>query len=252
MSCCCVSVAFIAAFSSASARSYSSDSENLRGAWRTRAGTNEGLIEGLKRNNVLRSKRVEETLRKVDRGNYAGDTHSAYFDEPVPIGYRQTISAPHMHVMALEKLEEFINEGSKVLDVGSGSGFLTACFGVLVGESGKVVGIERLQKVSEFGRDNMERANPELKGRVSFVKGDGWKGYKSEAPFDAIHVGAAAETMPEDLVQQLKNGGRMIIPIGVHEQTLYQVDKAIDGSVSMKPLVDVIYVPLVKGDRVDI
>jgi len=254
MSCCCVSVAFIAAFSTASARTFTTETigDELRGAWRTRANSNEDLIRGLKRNNILKSKRVEQALLQVDRGNYAGETDSAYFDEPVPIGYRQTISAPHMHVMALQKLEDVIPEGAKVLDVGSGSGYLTACFGVLVGTSGKVVGIERLQKISDFGRGNMERSNPELKDRVHFVQGDGWKGYPSEAPFDAIHVGAAAETMPEDLVKQLKNGGRMIIPIGIQDQVLYQVDKAKDGSISMKRLLDVMYVPLVKGDRSDL
>jgi protein-L-isoaspartate(D-aspartate) O-methyltransferase len=222
---------------------------NFLGAWRTQANSNDELIDGLKRFGVLSSNRVESAMRKVDRGYYVGNVPGAYNDEPKPIGFRQTISAPHMHVMALQMLEPFIQPGSKVLDVGSGSGYLTACFAAMVGhgDEGQVVALELVSTLSDFGRDNLERNNPDLKKYVTFIQGDGWRGYSAQGPYDAIHVGAAAESLPQALVDQLKPGGRMIIPIGAREQKLYQIDKRDDGSIVKKPLMDVIYVPLVKN-----
>lgn len=100
-----------------------------------------------------------------------------------------------MHVVAMESLSENLVPGAKVLDVGSGSGYLTACFGKLVGPNGRVVGIERLPSLVKWGTSNIKKANPELleSGTVKLVQGDGWQGYPEEAPYDAIHVGAASE-----------------------------------------------------------
>jgi len=85
-------------------------------------------------------------------------------------------------------------------------------------------------------------------GLVQLKVGDGWKGDPENGPFDAIHVGAAAETMPKALVEQLKNGGRMIIPVGSNNQNLIQVDKAADGTVKETVIAPVRYVPLVKNE----
>jgi len=203
-------------------------------------------------------------MLQVDRGKYTRTLDEAYEDHPLSIGRGATISAPHMHVVALQALEQHLRPGVKVLDVGSGSGYLTACFRAMVmqtqegeGEqerqqleaTGKVIGIEVVDDLVVYGRENVKRANPELAERVEIVKADGWKGFPSEAPFHAIHVGAAADETPQELLNQLAPGGRMIIPVGERRrsgQELLMIDKDKDGKLTTSKLFDVIYVPLVK------
>jgi len=221
---------------------------SLGGAYNTAAMSNDALVDGLKANGVLTSSRVESVMRKVDRGFFCKGKWEAYIDTPLSIGQGQTISAPHMHCYALEELESVIHENSHVLDVGSGSGYLTTCFGGMVGKGGKVVGLERISSMVEFARENIMKVYPNLikEGIIELVEGDGWKGHSPYAPYDAIHVGAAAESIPEELIAQLKNGGRMIIPVGKSLQQLIRVDKDRNGKISKTKLLDVIYVPLVK------
>jgi len=126
----------------------------------------------------------------------------------------------------------------RVLDVGAGSGYLTACFVLLVGPKGKVVGIETVDALVEWASQNISRDQPQLleQGTVVIKKQDGWKGDPEFQPFDAIHVGAAAEKLPQPLVDQLKCGGRMVIPVGSQSSTqqFLQVDKSMDGNITTK------------------
>jgi len=224
----------------------------VNGATRRRAAgfilTNDDLVDSLKQKGILKTPRIEKVLRQVDRAKYTRNTEDAYIDSPQTIGHLQTISAPHMHCAALEYLKDHVHEGARVLDVGSGSGYLTTCFGILVGSSGKAVGLERIPELVQWAQENIKNNRPEFlsDGRVEIVQGDGWAGYPKYAPYDAIHVGAAAEHLPQKLVDQLKKGGRMIIPVGTDWQELIQVDKDESGKISQKSLLGVIYVPLVK------
>uniref|UniRef100_A0A6B2LI86 Protein-L-isoaspartate O-methyltransferase n=1 Tax=Arcella intermedia TaxID=1963864 RepID=A0A6B2LI86_9EUKA len=191
-------------------------------------------------------------MKSVDRGKYIREHFSeqAYFDCPLSIGQSQTISAPHMHTIALEELQPVLKEGSRVLDVGAGSGYLTACLGLMVGDTGKVYGLEILPELVQFAQQNIQKGNPSLleKGIVSLILGNGWEGYPGGSPYDAIHVGAAAESIPAALMEQLANGGRMIIPVGRKGQTqqLLKIDKDPSGATKTTQLLDVVYVPLVK------
>ncbi|XP_063138121.1 protein-L-isoaspartate(D-aspartate) O-methyltransferase isoform X2 [Rattus norvegicus] len=113
--------------------------------------------------------------------------------------FQATISAPHMHAYALELLFDQLHEGAKALDVGSGSGILTACFARMVGHSGKVIGIDHIKELVDDSITNVKKDDPMLlsSGRVRLVVGDGRMGFAEEAPYDAIHVGAAAPVVPQ-------------------------------------------------------
>lgn len=188
-----------------------------------------------------------------------------------------------MHAHALEELMPYLLQPAstgtnakaspiKLLDVGSGSGYLTACLGRLVhatrndedsilGRTGTVFGVDIHSQLVEQARQNIlsspvDRELLESK-TIQLQVANGWEGLPKEAPFDAIHVGAAAERLPDALAQQLKVGGVMIIPIGPHRgaQKLYKIERINQASSDhfnesdyrVKELLGVQYVPLVKG-----
>uniref|UniRef100_A0A1I7XHV0 protein-L-isoaspartate(D-aspartate) O-methyltransferase n=1 Tax=Heterorhabditis bacteriophora TaxID=37862 RepID=A0A1I7XHV0_HETBA len=132
--------------------------------------------------------------------------HGPYLDQPQGIGWNATISAPHMHASALEYLKDHLVEGACALDVGSGSGYLTTCMARM---------------------------------------GDGRLGYPIDRKYDAIHVGAAAENVPAALIDQLAEGGRMLIPVGREngDQVFLQIDKR-NNQLTETVIERVIYVPL--------
>uniref|UniRef100_A0A8R1TW56 Protein-L-isoaspartate O-methyltransferase n=1 Tax=Onchocerca volvulus TaxID=6282 RepID=A0A8R1TW56_ONCVO len=221
---------------------------NIRNAmaWMSGADSNVDLVNNLQNNNLFKDERVRDAMLEVDRGDFAPVT--PYGDHPVSIGHGATISAPHMHASSLELLKDHLREGNRALDVGSGSGYLTACMAIMVGKTGKVVGIDHIQALVDDSRRNIRKHHEDLltDRRIILMKGDGRKGYEKEAPYNAIHVGAAAPEIPTELIEQLAKGGRMLIPLGPEggPQRFVQVDKDVDGNVTQKSLMGVIYVPL--------
>ncbi|KAF2130025.1 protein-L-isoaspartate O-methyltransferase [Dothidotthia symphoricarpi CBS 119687] len=216
-------------------------------AWRSSGSSNETLIANLARNGLIESDRVKEAMLQVDRAHYAPS--SPYDDSPQPIGHSATISAPHMHASACTSLLPYLSPGARVLDIGSGSGYLTAVLAHLVGPTGSVVGIDHIAPLVALATGNMRKSATGRAmldaGQVRFVLGDGRKGWSEGAPYDAIHVGAAAAEHHEELTRQLKAPGRLFVPVKEGAvQHIWVVDRKADGSVEREKSFGVQYVPL--------
>ncbi|KAJ4347667.1 hypothetical protein N0V95_005210 [Ascochyta clinopodiicola] len=216
-------------------------------AWRSSGSSNQSLVDNLEKNGLIETKRVKDAMLQVDRAHYA--PRNPYDDRPQPIGHKATISAPHMHANACESLLDHLKPGAKVLDIGSGSGYLTAVLANLVGPSGRVVGIDHIQPLVDMANTNMAKSDEGRKmlesGQVKFVTGDGRKGWKEDAPYDAIHVGAAAAEHHKELTDQLKAPGRLFVPVSDGwSQHIYVINKREDGSIDQNMLYGVQYVPL--------
>lgn len=215
--------------------------------------------------NILKTTTIATAMKATDRAHFVADPVVAYIDAPTPIGFNATCSAPHMHSYALELVKDHLKPGAKILDVGSGSGYLSVVFARLISEDGagkdrgeagtkihppkgRVIGIDHITELVETSLSNVKKDSSAKRllesGILKLVTGDGWKGMPTEAPFDVIHVGAAAANIPTALIDQLKNGGRMIIPVGPEgmEQKLAVVDKKADGSVVREDVMGVVYV----------
>lgn len=220
-------------------------------AWRAHGASNEDLVNQLKANGIVKTERIEQTMKSVDRGDFV--SYNPYKDSPQSIDYQATISAPHMHAYALEMLKDHLQEGMTALDVGSGSGYLSVCMSKLIGGKGKVVGIEHIKELVDFSIRNTKKSNDDLlkSGQLEYVLGDGRLGFPSVAPFDAIHVGAAAAEVPQPLLDQLKPGGRLVIPVGPQggSQHLMRYDKTMEGKIEKTSLMGVMYVPLTSKEK---
>lgn len=197
----------------------------------------ERLIESL-RNYV--SDRVVEAMSRVPRELFVPDElrPMAYEDRPLPIGHGQTISAPHMVAIMCDLLD--LHEGMKVLEVGGGCGYHAAVMAELVGPSGHVYSVERIPELVEMARRNLERAGYR---NVSMILGDGTLGYSEQAPYDRISVAASAPDIPEPLKEQLRPGGRMVIPVGSYSQDLLVATK--NHEIRVERAMGVIFVPLI-------
>lgn len=119
---------------------------------------NKDLIRSLQKNGRITTPKVAEAMDQIDRGIFVPEGESPYMDYPVPIGYNATISAPHMHAICLELLKDHLQPGNHVLDVGAGTGYLTAIFALMVGESGRSVGVEHIPELTAKAIENVQKS----------------------------------------------------------------------------------------------
>ena len=188
---------------------------SLTMAWRCSGTSNDSLINNLFSASLITTPLVKDAFMRVDRADYAPGL--PYEDSPQTIGHGATISAPHMHASACEHLIDFLDpergEERRVLDVGSGSGYLTHVLAEIAGERGMVVGLEHIQELRDLGEANASKSAEGRKlletGRMRFRVGDGRKGWieDGKGEWDVIHVGAAAKEVHAELLAQLKAPG---------------------------------------------
>lgn len=186
---------------------------------------------------------VMAAMGKVERHRFvpADLVDQAYLNRPLPIGHGQTISQPYIVALMTDLMK--VGAGDKVLEIGTGSGYQAAILAELAGSVYSIEIIEALGKEAENRLQLLGYRN--VKTRV----GDGYYGWPEAAPFDAIMVTAAASHVPPPLIQQLKPGGRIVIPLGTQflTQFLMLVEKKQDGSVTTRQLLPVRFVPLTGG-----
>ncbi|MGI6764260.1 MAG: protein-L-isoaspartate(D-aspartate) O-methyltransferase [Clostridiales Family XIII bacterium] len=182
---------------------------------------------------------LETFFRSLDRSFFIEDDMKKYadLDEPLPIGFGQTISQPSLVLEMTRLLAP--EKDSKVLEIGTGSGFQTA---ILAKMSGQVFTVERIMELMEKAKKRLEALNFT---NIHYKVGDGSVGWEEHAPYDRIMVTAAANVLPDDLVDQLANGGRMVIPVGPpHLQELQLITKTDDGDMDVETMGMVRFVEL--------
>ena len=221
------------------------------------------LINELIQGGWLKTPRIIEAFKEIRREDFLPEDlkNLAYLNEALPIGYGQTISQPLVVAFMLEKLEP--KEGEKVLDIGSGSGWTTALLAYIVSKEprtknqelnnnqeprsndhkGKVIAIEVVPELVEFGKNNVAKYNYIEKGIVQFVCADGTKGYPKEAPYDKILCSASAKTLPEAWKRQLKIGGKIVTPIGT---SIWVFEKVKEDEFLSQEFPGFVFVPLIE------
>lgn len=189
--------------------------------------------------------RVLDAMRLVPRHEFVPEAvrDYAYSDEPLPIGEGQTISQPYMVAIMTEALQ--LRAGERVLEIGTGSGYQAA---VLAQIGCRVFTVEIFKQLADRARERLERLGF---ATVTVRHGDGHFGWSEAAPFDAVIVTAAAGYVPPKLVEQLKPGARMVIPVGsvFGVQNLILVEKDAKGALRTRNLLPVQFVPMLSGLR---
>jgi protein-L-isoaspartate(D-aspartate) O-methyltransferase len=196
----------------------------------------------------VRDKRVLAAMGRVPREEFVPDDQRphAYEDRPLPIGEKQTISQPYIVALMTELLE--LEEGDRVLEIGTGSGYQAA---ILAELTPNVYTIEIVEVLAERAEQTLRRLGYDS---VKVLAGDGYQGWPEHAPFDAIIVTCAPESVPKALKEQLREGGRMVIPVGPQYtgQTLYVLRKR-RGELKRDAVIPVRFVPMVhpEGGRAE-
>ncbi|MDA0117275.1 protein-L-isoaspartate(D-aspartate) O-methyltransferase [Vibrio sp. T11.5] len=189
----------------------------------------------------IQDQKVLEAIYALPRERFVSQAmeHQAYDNNALPIGQGQTISQPYIVAKMTEALE--LSQTSKVLEVGTGSGYQTAVLAQLVGH---VYSIERIKSLQWEAKRRLKQLDIY---NVSTKHGDGWQGWATKGPFDAIIVTAAAASVPPVLLEQLTEGGVLVIPVGEDVQQLLKITRQGEAFLS-QIIEDVRFVPLIAGE----
>ena len=184
--------------------------------------------------------RVMAAVTKVPRHEFVpdGERRNAYANRPLPIGLGQTISQPYIVALMTDLME--VKPGERVLEIGTGSGYQAA---VLAELAGTVYTIEIVEPLAREAHERLRRLGYR---NVMAKVGDGYRGWPEQAPFDAIMVTAAPREVPQPLIDQLKPGGRLVVPVGgqTSGQALLLIEKQPDGTITRRNVLAVRFVPL--------
>ena len=201
--------------------------------------TMDRLVDDMISSNMLKSPLIIDAFRTIDRKYFVPDEYAedAYADMPLPIGHYQTISQPSTVAFMLERLDP--QDGNKVLDIGSGSGWTTALLCYMVGDKGSVTGLERVETLVEQGSKNLSKFRFDTDCHIEQA------GDKLGLPgeqFDRILVSASADEIPEGLFSQLKIGGILVIPIG---ESIFKFTKVSETEIEKEEFYGFVFVPLI-------
>ncbi len=197
------------------------------------------MVELQLRSRGIKDERVLDAMQRVPRHEFVPPSlqTDAYADMPLPIGSGQTISQPYIVAAMLESLQ--LSEKDRVLEIGTGSGYMTALLAEL---AAAVISIERHAELAEGGREALAKLGYK---NAQIVVGDGSQGYSPAAPYNGIIASAAAPTIPPALFQQLNEGGRMVIPIGPPYSQQLQLVRKVSGEAIVNALDACRFVPMI-------
>ncbi len=201
----------------------------------------EQLVNRLMREGYIKSDNVKKAFLAVPRENFVPEPlkMQAYVDRPLEIGNGQTISAPHMVAIMCEALDVY--EGQKILEIGAGSGYHAAIVSQIVGKTGHVYTIERFEYLAKRAQENLKHTGIT---NVTVEVGDGSEGLRTYEPYDRIYVTCAAPSVPQPLIDQLKDLGKLLIPVGSMYCELQLLEKKGEKILS-ENLGGCVFVPLV-------
>ena len=202
----------------------------------------ENLIKELIDTGWLKTPQIIEAFSQIKREDFVLEEEKdwAYINDALSIGYNQTISQPLVVALMIELLSP--QPGEKILDIGTGSGWTTALLAYLVKPKGRVIAIDIIPELVEFGEKNVGKYNFVKKGIVQFVCADGKLGYEKEVPYDKILVSASVFEVPEELFKQLKIGGKMVLPL---EESIILINKTSQSDYTKQEFPGFVFVPLV-------
>jgi len=207
------------------------------------AGERQGMVEKQLRRRGIHDARVLRAMGEIPREEFVPleSRISAYGDEPVQIGFGQTISQPYMTALMAAELE--LDGTETVLEVGAGCGYAAAVLGAL---ARRVISLELIPELAEMARHNLRRTGRD--GNIEVIAADGSLGYAPLAPYDAITVAAGAPGVPPALLEQLRDPGRLVIPVGEFEDQELRVVSQQDGHIDSRVSTLCRFVPLRGGE----
>jgi len=203
-----------------------------------------GLLDLLIKDGWLKTKKIMDAFKKIKRKDFLANDNKnlSEANTALPIGYGQTISQPLTVAFMMELLQP--QKGDKILDVGSGSGWTSAILADIVSKKGKVIAVEIIPDLAEFGKNNIAKYNFIKKGIVEYIIGDGFQGYKKESPYDKILASASGDDLPRAWKDQLKIGGKIVCPI---KNSIWLFVKKSENEFEQTEYPGFVFVPLVRG-----